>query len=266
MSMFKSTNPALRSDAFAGWRNNGGMSLEEAKIGIATINGTINATLILTGVCAASAVTVASFVNPKYSFAAVGSGLVCLITLIMAFSIYAKPMWARVLAFPYALVKGATLGVFSIWATEAMKGTAIGGATGQGVIYLAMGGTMAVLLCMLALYKSRVIRGSTMLKRVMCVSGAAIGLMCLGSFVAGFFGADTSAIWGNGPLAIGITIAFIVYGAFSLTLDFDEIEQYVEIGSPKAMEWYGGYILLASLAWLYIHFLRLIVQLAGRRD
>ncbi|MEZ0388692.1 MAG: Bax inhibitor-1/YccA family protein, partial [Verrucomicrobium sp.] len=54
--------------------------------------------------------------------------------------------------------------------------------------------------------------------------------------------------------------------ALNLVLDFDFIEQGVEHGAPKYMEWYAAFGLLVTLIWLYIEILRLLAKLASRRD
>ena len=46
-----------------------------------------------------------------------------------------------------------------------------------------------------------------------------------------------------------------------LVLDFRLIESGVKAGAPKYMEWYGGYAVLATLVWIYIEVLRLLMKL-----
>jgi uncharacterized YccA/Bax inhibitor family protein len=49
-----------------------------------------------------------------------------------------------------------------------------------------------------------------------------------------------------------------------LVLDFDIIEQADEQGAPKYMEWFGAMALVATLIWLYIEILRLLMKLRSR--
>ena len=65
-----------------------------------------------------------------------------------------------------------------------------------------------------------------------------------------------------------IGIAFsgfvVVIAALNLVLDFDFIEQGVEQGAPKYMEWYAAFGLLVTLVWLYLEILRLLGKLQSR--
>ncbi len=53
----------------------------------------------------------------------------------------------------------------------------------------------------------------------------------------------------------------VVIAALNLVLDFDFIENGVEQGAPKYMEWYGAFGLMVTLVWLYLEFLRLLSKL-----
>jgi uncharacterized YccA/Bax inhibitor family protein len=55
-----------------------------------------------------------------------------------------------------------------------------------------------------------------------------------------------------------------VIASLNLVLDFDFIENGVQHGAPKYMEWYGAFGLLVTLVWLYIEILRLLAKLRGR--
>jgi uncharacterized YccA/Bax inhibitor family protein len=46
-----------------------------------------------------------------------------------------------------------------------------------------------------------------------------------------------------------------------LIIDFGFIENGVQNGAPKNMEWYGAWGLVITLIWLYIELLRLIAKL-----
>ena len=56
----------------------------------------------------------------------------------------------------------------------------------------------------------------------------------------------------------------MVVAALNLVLDFDFIEQGVQSGAPKYMEWYAAFGLMVTLIWLYIEILRLLTKLRGR--
>ena len=65
-------------------------------------------------------------------------------------------------------------------------------------------------------------------------------------------------------VGIGFSLFVIVIAALNLVLDFDFIENGVEHGAPKYMEWYGAFGLMVTLVWLYIEILRLLSKLNSR--
>jgi uncharacterized YccA/Bax inhibitor family protein len=56
----------------------------------------------------------------------------------------------------------------------------------------------------------------------------------------------------------------VAIAALNLVLDFDIIEQAHEQGAPKYIEWFGAMALVATLIWLYIEILRLLMKLRSR--
>ena len=81
------------------------------------------------------------------------------------------------------------------------------------------------------------------------------------------FGSGMSILNPNNTsmLSIGISLFVVVIASLNLVLDFDFIEEGVEKGAPKYMEWYGAFGLLVTLIWLYLAILRLLAQLQSRR-
>ena len=77
-------------------------------------------------------------------------------------------------------------------------------------------------------------------------------------------GIEIPLIHGSGMLGIGFSCFVIVLASANLVLDFDFIENGVEQGAPKYMEWYAAFGLIVTLAWLYIEILRLLSKLQRR--
>ena len=65
--------------------------------------------------------------------------------------------------------------------------------------------------------------------------------------------------------SIGFSLVVVVIASLNLVLDFDFIEEGVEKGAPKYMEWYGAFGLMITLVWLYLEILRLLAKLNSRR-
>jgi len=66
------------------------------------------------------------------------------------------------------------------------------------------------------------------------------------------------------PLGIGFSLFVITIASLNLVLDFDFIEQGIEQGAPKQMEWYAAFGLIVTLIWLYVAILRLLSKLRNR--
>jgi len=263
--MLQSNNPTLTSDQFSGWRENG-MSLSRTRSDVMTVQGAINASLIMTSVCIATAIASGTLLFNQPGLAMIGFIVAIVGTLGIGLTLFFKPLWAKVLGLPFAVFEGVFVGLFSVWAMSAMAGTKIGGASGAGVVYAAAAGTLGVLVTMLLAYKSNVIRATGTFKKVMVVASGGICLFLIAAMAARLFGMNLDVIFGNGPLAIAITIGLLVFASLMLIMDFDMIESGAAHGAPKAMEWYAGYALLTSIVMIYIQIVRLIIQLTGRRN
>ena len=70
----------------------------------------------------------------------------------------------------------------------------------------------------------------------------------------------TNSSW----MSIGFSLFVVVIASLNLVMDFDFIEEGVEQGAPKYMEWYGAFGLLVTLIWLYLEILRLLAKLSSR--
>ena len=86
----------------------------------------------------------------------------------------------------------------------------------------------------------------------------------MASFVLSFFGISVPYLHEGGVIGIGISVFIVVIAALNLVLDFDFIENGVESGAPKHLEWYAAFGLMVTLIWLYIELLRLLSKIRSR--
>ena len=61
-------------------------------------------------------------------------------------------------------------------------------------------------------------------------------------------------------MAVLISLIVCTVAAFSLVLDFDNIEQSVNQGLPKYFEYYNAFSLLVTICWLYVEILKLLAN------
>ena len=129
-----------------------------------------------------------------------------------------------------------------------------------GIVIQAVGLTFGTLFCLLAAYRSGLIKATENFKLGVVAATGAIFVLYMISFVMGFFGRPIGFIHDSGTIGILFSAFVVVIAALNLVLDFDFIESGVEQGAPKYMEWYGAFGLLVTLVWLYLEILRLLAK------
>lgn len=255
MSAFSTSNPALKPELFAG-------AMTAERSATMTIAGTANRAMILTGLCAASAIGAYGWIQSNPTAALLGAlgGLVLglVLSLVMMF----KPAASPVAAPAYALCQGLFVGAVSyLYANSATKA---GNVTGPMIILQASVLTFGTLFAMLMLYRAGWLRATPMFKKVMAVAGVGVLLFCLATWVLPWCGVQMGWAWDGGPIAIAICVGLLLYASFSLIIDFDFVERGAASGAPRYMEWYAGFALLVTIVWIYLQFLRLLSMLNRR--
>lgn len=244
--MIRSSNPALSATMFQG--------LPVVESNAMTIGGTVNSTMILLLLLVASAAYVwhQAAVNAAQSIGLMWGGLI--VGFILAMVTIFKKEWAPVTAPVYALAEGLALGGLSAF-LERMY---------SGIVLQAVALTFGVMFCMLAAYRSGLIKPTEKFKLGVVAATGAIVLVYVVNMIMGFFGAQITPLYQSTPLGIGISVVIVIIAALNLIIDFDVIETGAAQGAPKYMEWYGAFSLMVTLVWLYIEILNLLSKLRSR--
>jgi len=242
----RTTNPVLNAKTFANVKQ-----VEGAPV--MTLEGTVNRTAFLLLILSATATWtwMEAFIgNPvgQYLVAGIGGGFV--VGLITVFS----PGIAKFTAPLYAALEGLALGAIS----------AIYEAQFKGIVIQAVALTFGVLFALLIIYRLRIIPVTQNFKLGVCAATGGIALFYLVAIGLSFFGVQIGMLHQATPLGIGFSLFVITIAALNLVLDFDFIEQGVEQGAPKLMEWYAAFGLVVTLIWLYVAILRLLSKLRSR--
>lgn len=213
-----------------------------------TLDGTVNKTGILLGLCFFGAIISWNIPNPLLMFggAFVGFGLAMYTSFV--------PRNAGITAPIYAFLKGLFLGGISLVLEMQYPGIAI----------QAVGLTFGTLASLLFFYKSGLIKPTENYRLMIFSATFGIMILYLVNFVMSFFGAGIGFIHSNGIFGIGFSLFVVGVAALNLVLDFDFIEQGAENSLPKYMEWYGAFSLMVTLIWLYLEILRLLAKLRSR--
>ena len=188
--------------------------------------------------------------GPTMVLAMIGSVIATLVLgLVISFARITNPLVIGL----YAVLQGVLMGVVSRWFEQRYP----------GIVMQAVIGTFGIFAIMVTLYKVRAIRATPRFTRI--VIGALIGVVVLSllNFVAYLFGLnlglrDYSTEGEVGWLPIAFSVVVIIVGALTLILDFDMIEQGVQVGLPEKFAWYCAFGLLVGLIFLYWEILRLL--------
>lgn len=214
-----------------------------------TLSGTLNKSIFLLGILIVSAFAAAT-IFPSSMMMYLGMGGAFITAIVVSF----KPNLAPLLSPAYAIFKGIFLGIVSLHYSYLV----------DGIVFKAAGLTVTTLVIMLMIYRAGLIPVTAKFKMAVVSATMGIMLMYVVSFVMNmFFGIDPVYLHDGGWLSIGLSVLIIGVAALNFLLDFDMIEKGVQNRSPKYMEWYGGFAVLVTLAWLYFEFLRLIAMLAS---
>lgn len=148
-----------------------------------------------------------------------------------------------------------------------LEGLFLGGISAQysslynGIVMQAVLITIGILLVMILLYRLKVIRATGSFRKGIFAATLGVGLTYLFTFVLSLFGITVPYIHSSGPIGIVISLGIIVIAALNFIVDFDNIEEIVNYGAPKKMEWIGVMGILLTLVWLYLEVLRLLAKI-----
>ena len=268
-NLTESSNPALKHDEYFA-------PITGAET--ASVNGVINKTAILTVLAVIGGVIgigIAQRIGLSMPVLIGWSLGTAVITLILYFMAVRNPMRAVALAPAYAIIEGAFLGVFTMlidsWLAKSGY-VAVGGVALQAFVI-----TLAILASMLTLYYFRILQATPMFTRVVftlvvgifIAYGVSFILMLFGIYVP-FISVFTTPTEGGGMwIGIGLNLFILLIASLMLIIAFKIIEDHIKAGSPKRIEWFLGFCLLVTLAWIYMEAVKLSARLAilaGNRD
>ena len=249
----RSGNPALSESTFL---DLGSGTVVRRDADAMSLNGTVNKTAFLLVLVLAT-----SMFTWSKAYAGAGAGLMPWVWggaiggLVLALVTVFKKQWAPVTAPLYAAVEGLFIGAISAVFEQRFP----------GIVIQAVGLTFGTMAALLVAYRSGLIKATENFKLGVVAATGGIALLYLVNIGMGLCGFEGMGfIHDSGWMGIGFSAVVVVVAALNLVLDFDFIEQGVEQGAPKYMEWYAAFGLLVTLVWLYLEILRLLSKLQSR--
>ena len=255
-SFGRSGNPIIRSAAFQEK-----VSVNEERM---SLEGAVNKTGILLFLTVMAAAISWNFQGPLMTLVSSLGMLVAFISGIMTFGFYfffvgwlvePRPYNAPKTAPLYAVGMGFLIGLISQQAESLYP----------GIVIQAVSLTVFVAASLLLAYKTGLIKPTQNFLLIIFAATMGIFLTYIVNLVYFAISGDNFfVITDNGTVGILFSLFVVGIAALNLVLDFDIIEQADEQGAPKYMEWFGAMALMATLIWLYIEILRLLMKLRSR--
>ena len=140
-----------------------------------------------------------------------------------------------------------------------------------GIVVQATLATLSVVGVTLALFASGKVRASKRATKIFMIAMIGylvfslinVGLMLFNVPIAGgAFGLLSQEFMGI-PLGLIIGVLVVIMAAYSLVLDFDQVQQGVRNGAPRQYAWLGAFGIMVTVVWLYVEILRILAILRG---
>jgi uncharacterized YccA/Bax inhibitor family protein len=152
----------------------------------------------------------------------------------------------------YALLEGAFVGAFSQVMEQRFP----------GIVMTAVVATLCTFAGMFAGYRFGLIKVTSRSRKIFGMALIGYVLFSLVNVVALMFGWTSGwGFGGSGALGIGISLLGVGLAAYSLAVDFDDVQNAVRAGLPEKYSWLLAHGLIVTLIWLYLEILRLLARL-----
>ena len=136
---------------------------------------------------------------------------------------------------------------------------------GLSLTTIAFVATLAIFLGACALYLSGAIRVTNRLRKFMftAIIGLLISSLIIG--IASIFNPSIYYVFNEfGPVAILVSVLYIVIAAVYTVISLDNAYSIVQNGLGKEYEWYAAFGILINIIWLFYEILRLVIIIASK--
>ncbi len=233
-------------------------NLERVSGQVATIQGVGSKTILLVLITLISALATMFILGPLQVLSAYF--IIWIITFVLLMIMSFNPTAARVLAIPYAILEGMTVGAISGVVAIAIPDA------GLLIPGLALSITMTIFLGASVLYATGVIRVSGFFRRFMYTLLLGVVITSLVVMIAGLFNSQIYELFYgvNSGIALLISIIMVIISSLYVVISLDNATMIVDAGMDKTFEWYAAFGILLNIIWLYYEVLRLLIILSQR--
>jgi uncharacterized YccA/Bax inhibitor family protein len=234
-----------------------GIRVDEGIENAASVKGVASKTLLLLVVAVLSAVFSITY-GAELIYGNIGVYFVVVLgALISGIVGQISPNAAKVCSIIYAVCEGALLGLLSF-----LFEAAIGGIVMSAVLI-----TATIFGVMLLLYSTNIIKVTGKFIRVMSGIGITILVVSLIYLISSLINPNNiliTALYNNTGILLLVSGFILIYGAFMLALDFENINIMVANGFDKKYEWTASLGLMVTIVWIYVKVLRILAIIASR--
>ncbi|WP_137844247.1 Bax inhibitor-1/YccA family protein [Microbacterium sp. 2FI] len=165
-----------------------------------------------------------------------------------------------------------------IFGYAAFEGLFVGGISAffeflyPGIVMQATLATLAVVGVTLALFASGKVRASKKATKIFMIAMIGYLVFSLLNLVLMWtniipadmaFGLHSYKLFGWLPLGVVIGVLVVIMAAYSLVLDFDQVQQGVRNGAPRQFAWLAAFGIMVTVIWLYVEILRILAIVRG---
>lgn len=229
--------------------------MEQVGGGVATRRGIGTKTLLMLFIVMVSAITMISNLW-RLGTNALGIYIaVCIANAVIQLIICFVPNTTKVLAIPYSILEGLSLGV-----VVGILELALGDGQGFELAGLALVMTIAVFFAAALLYSTGVIKAGHMFRSIMLTILFGILLSSLVISILSIFMYSTIVSMFQTYGILISTLLVIVAGCY-VVISLDNANRIVDGGAPKKFEWFAAYGIVINIVWLFLEVLRLLMYL-----
>ncbi|MDE6442223.1 MAG: Bax inhibitor-1/YccA family protein [Clostridia bacterium] len=172
--------------------------------------------------------------------------------IIISLVIMFVPKTAGVLGFVYCMLEGAVMGVMSALIDLFFPGIAL----------MAFLGTCIVFVISWVVFRLLGQKLSSNFVKFVLVSFISLVLLEGIGYLLSLFVPVFALVMGNIWVQLAISAVFILWAAFMIMVDLNNMHLLVDSGADKKYEWYAAFSLVTTLMWLYLEILELLMKLA----
>lgn len=227
--------------------------------GVAKKSAIMLITALLTAVL--SMLMMKSFSSLTGGIIVVGYLLSPILTLVLSLIMSFNPIAAKVLAIPYSILEGVSIGSICglLFLAFGIEGALIAG--------LALIITLSFFLGATLLYSTGIVKVSSGLRRFAFI--ALFGIV-ISSFIIGIlsiFNPTMGALfYGGSNLGIIVSIISILVAGIYTLITLDNAKRIVDAGLDEQFEWYAAFGIILNVIWLFWEVLSLLLRILARSD